>query len=130
MSTRNNLFYGRPEDPREVELIQSLLEKTRQGKIPWVKQQNAITAKIPSGFEINFVLTPISIVSSYANWQLLTVRDRIGSELLRVSNTSMVSIVAGMAKSAVVEAADKLFTLLNHAVGDDLDRAIDTIKKL
>ena|ERR1700740_973991 len=133
MSTRfNNLaFFGQADDPREVELVKSLIEKTRQGKIPWVKQANALTASIPlSGLQINFVLGPASIIPSYADWQLLTVWDRSGSELVRISNTGVATILAGAAKSVLVEAADELFKFVNGAAGDDLDRAINTIKKL
>ncbi|SRR6266700_7552130 len=131
MSTRyNTAFFGQSEDPREVELIHSLVEKTRQGKIPWGKQANALTATIPSGFQINFVLTPMSVLNPNPSWQLLTVRDRGGSELVRVSNVPMVVFLTGGTRGALVEAADELFKLVNGATGDDLDRAISTIKKL
>jgi hypothetical protein len=130
MSTRPNYFFGGSDDPREVELIVSLVEKTRQGKIPWAKQANALTATIPIGFQINFVLSPVSLFTPYSNWQLLTVRDRSGSELVRVTNTPMVTILAGSARSPLLQAADELFKLVNGATGDDLDRAINTIKKL
>jgi len=134
MSTRPNYFFGESDDPREVELIHSLVEKTRQGKIPWVKQASALTAAISSGFgfEINFVLAPtLSFVNPHSSsWQLLTVRDRSGSELVRVSNPPMITVLAGAAKSPLVHAADELFKLVYGAAGDELDRAINTIKKL
>jgi|SRR5882672_8504276 len=131
MSTRNNAFFGLSDDPREVELIQSLVEKTRQGKISWSKQANALTATIPRGFQINFVLAPTSFISpNLTNWQLLTVRDTSGSELVRVTNAPMISVLAGTAKSALLDAADELFKVVNGATGDDLDRAINAIKKL
>jgi hypothetical protein len=126
----NSIFFGQSDDPREVELIRSLVEKTRQGKIPWVKQSNALTATIPLGFQVNFVLGPLAFITN-ASWQLLTVRDASGSELVRVSNSGIISITAGgVLKSALVEAADELFTVVNGAAGDGLDRAINTIKKL
>jgi hypothetical protein len=131
MSTRYNAaFFGQPEDAREVELIQSLVAKTRQGKIPWVKQANALTVTIPLGLQVNFVLSPTSVFTPNADWQLLTVRDASGSELVRVSNTAMIAVLAGAAKSALLQAADELFALVNRAAGDDLDRAINTIKRL
>jgi len=58
-------FLQPPDDSREVELIRSLAEKTRQGKIPWSKQANALTATVPGGLQINFVLSPISIITPY-----------------------------------------------------------------
>jgi len=131
MSTRPiNFFLGQSDDPRQVELIRSLVEKTRQGKIPWVKQANALTATIPLGLPVNFVLAPLSFLTANPSWQLLTVRDASGSELVRVSNAPMVTVLAGAAKSALLDAADELFKLVNGAAGDDLDRAINTIKKL
>src|SRR5712692_5808234 len=130
MSTRSNYLFGQFDDPREVELIRSLVEKTRQGKVPLVKQANALTATIPLGFQVNFVLAPLSFITANPSWQLLTVRDASGSELVRVSNTSMVAVLAGSAKSALLGAADELFTVVSGAAGDDLDRAINTIKKL
>lgn len=130
MSTRLNNVFAQPDDPRQVQLIESLVEKTRQGKIPWVKQANAFTAMIPGGFQINFVLGPMSIIASFADWQLLTVRDRSGSELVKVSNSSFAILLTGAVKSSLVQAADELFRLVNGAAGDDLDQAINTIKRL
>jgi hypothetical protein len=130
MSALNNVL-GQQDDPRKVELIRSLIDKTRQGRIPWTKRASALTAMVPTGVEVNFVLSPISIFTQYSGWQLFTVRDRSGSELVRVENvTSVVSILAGATRGALVEAADDLFKLVNAAAVDKLDRAIDTIKKL
>ena len=59
MSTRSNYaLFGQSEDPREVELVQNLIEKTRQGKIPWNRQTNALIATIPNSFQINFYFPP------------------------------------------------------------------------
>lgn len=131
-STRpTNVFLrGASTDPREVLLLQSLAEKTREGKISWVKAGDAITARIPNGVEVNFVLLPTSIITSQSTWQLLTVRDRVGSELVKLSNSSNALVaLAGSGKSAaLIQAANDLFKLVNS--GDDLERAIETINKL
>src|SRR6266849_1984926 len=128
MSIRiNNSFYGPAADPREVELIQNLLIKTRQGKIPWVKQGNAITANIPGGFQINFVVSPtISFVPQSTNWQLLTVRDKSGSELVRVNGGSVISVLTGGAGSETIAVANELFIAVNGVTGEGLERAINT----
>jgi hypothetical protein len=125
-----NLMLGLTDEPRKVALIQSLVEKTRQGKIPWVKQASALTATLPGGYQINFVMSPMmTILTQSSTWQLLTVRDRIGSELVRVSNENTISVAMG-AGSALVAAASELFKLVNSGSDDDLDRAINTIKNL
>jgi hypothetical protein len=130
MSALSNLVFGQSDDPREVELINSLVEKTRQGKIPWTKQKGALTAKIPSGFEINFVLSSIPIFVTNPAWELLTVRDRNANELVRVNNVSGLSALTGAMRGPLVEAVDELFKLVNDAASDDLERAINTIKNL
>jgi len=130
MSTRPNTLVFGSDDPREVELVHSLVEKTRQGKVPWVKQANALTATIPLGLQVNFVLSPLSFLTANPSWQLLTVRDASGNELIRINNGPMIVFLAGAARSALIQAADELFTLVSSAAGDDLDRAINTIKKL
>ncbi|HXZ11866.1 MAG TPA: hypothetical protein VEG64_05700 [Candidatus Sulfotelmatobacter sp.] len=118
------------EDPREAELIRSLVEKTRQGKISWTKRSSALTASTSSGIQINFVLG-MQFLDYSAGWQLLTVRNKSGSELVKVNNTmTTFSVLAGGKKSAAVEAADELYTLASRTAGDDLDRAIDAIKNL
>jgi hypothetical protein len=130
MSSPIGRLIGLPDDSREVELINSLVEKTRQGKIPWIKQTGALTARIPSGFEINFVLSMITIFTKHPNWELLTVRDRSGNELVRVNNVSGFAALSGGVKGPLVEAADELFKLVDDASGDDLERAINAIKNL
>lgn len=131
MSALNNLL-GEQDDPRKVELVRSLIEKTRQGRIPWARRANALTAAVPTGVEVNFVLSPISILTPYSSWQLLTVRDKSGNELIRVESASgVVSILAGgRVRSPLTEAADELFGVVNAAAGDELDSAIEKIKKL
>jgi hypothetical protein len=129
MSSNLNRLLGLPDDSREVELTRSLLDKTKQGKIPWVRQGTALTAAIPGGLHANFVLAP-TIFATPSNWQLFTVRDSRGNELVRVSGPGGFAILAGAAMSPLVAAANDLFRAVHGAVGDDLDRAIDSIKKL
>jgi len=130
MSTLRNAMLGLIDDPRKTELVRSLIEKTRQGKIPWIKQANAITAALP-GFQINFVVgIPFPLGPFTMTWELLTIRDKSGSELVRVSNTAGTFVVTSVASSALLQAVNELFALLTAAAGDDLDRAINTIKSL
>jgi hypothetical protein len=130
MSALNRIL-GLPDDPRELELIRGLIDKTKQGRIPWVKKQTmAFTAAIPNGLEMNFVLSR-SLLAPSSTWELFTVRDVNGSELLRVTNPSSIGLLAsGATASAVSNATNELFRVVYGAVGDDLDRAINTIKKL
>jgi len=69
-------------------------------------------------------------MATYATWELLTVRDKNGSELLRVSHPGLIPTISGTAKSLLVAATDELFEAVYGALGDDLARAIDAIRKL
>jgi hypothetical protein len=130
MSALNRLL-GLPDDPREVELVQGLIDKTKQGRIPWARQATAYTASIPRGLEMNFVISP-SLFSPAPSWELFTVRDANGIQLLRVPNPrgGSLMVTSPNPENPVVTAADNLFRTVRGALGDDLDRAIDTIKKL
>jgi hypothetical protein len=122
-------MFGLSEDPRQVELVNGLLEKTRQGKISWSKQGTAITATLPNGIAANFVLAP-NLYTWATSWQLFTVRDIQGNELIRV-NSSGISVASAMGGgSPLIVATNELFKAVHGFAGDDLDRAIDSLKKL
>jgi len=121
------------EDLRKVALVKLLTEKTKQGKARWGKQRSAITANLPGGFEVNFVTQPTLVGGE--TWQLFTVRDAHGNELVRatplplafLSPTPAVPITES---STLNQAVDELFATVNRSASDDLDRAIATIKNL
>ncbi len=123
MSTKPNLL---AEDPRELALILGLVAKTREGKIRWFKQGSAITAMVPGGLNLNFVLSTNFFTTS-SEWQLFTVRDARNNELVRVGNTpTFLSPLRGNVGAAV----DELFQSVLALFRDDLDSAIDSVKNL
>lgn len=135
-----NLAYlaglGFGDDPRKVALVKLLIEKTRQAKIRWAKQRSAITASLP-GFEVNFVTQPSLLGSE--SWQLFTVRDTRGNELLRTTPSYLPFLLPSSpvqttpvptGEPTVEQVVDELFATVNRSAGDDLDRAISTIKNL
>ena len=125
MST--NLGYPiRIGDSSEIQLVRTLTEKTIQGRVPWIKTANSITANLPAHLEVNFVTQP-SLVGSQG-WQLFTVRER-GNELVRVSPPSIMTIAQGIDPS-LVAAVEELFAAIHKASSADLDRAIESIKRL
>jgi len=128
MSARYNALVQFPDDPRQVELVKGLLEKTQQGKIGWVKQGTAVTTSLPNGIAVNFVLATALLSDS---WQLFTVRDKQGNELVRVDSPGVFAIIAGSAiTSPLLAATNELFTAVHGPKIDDLDRAIESVKKL
>ena len=135
MSTKSNLLQAKADDPREIELATSLAEKTKQGKITWVKQRNAITATVPGGLELNFVTQQNLLGNPF--WQLFTVRDARGNELLRANP---IGAVLAFSKSAgktlpsdispLLAAVNELFEAVSKSADDDLEKAIHSVKNL
>ena|ERR1700723_213895 len=127
MSATHRLI-GSPDDPREIELIRSLQDKTREGKITWRTEGSAITANILGGLKLSFVTTT-NIFTYSSEWSLFTVRDKDNNQILQVSGGSILSILAG-ASSGVASATNDLFNLINASRRDNLDNAIDSVKNL
>jgi len=128
--------FGLVEDPRKIAIVKLLIEKTKEGKARWAKQRSAITASLP-GLEVNFV-TQLTILGG-EQWQLFTVRDTQGNELIRITPSIPSFLLPPPPASVPVptettttlaDVVNDLFTTVNRSAGDELDRAISTIKNL
>ena len=126
MST-NLAIPGNPEDSREIELVVSLTDKTKQGKVRWMNALNAMTTSLPGSLEANFV-TQVPLAGGLS-WKLFTVRDSRGNELVRVAPPSLIAMF-GTAQPPLVEAIDELFGAIQKTHDDDLEKAISSIKNL
>lgn len=121
---------GLPDDPRKIEFVRSLLAKTNEGKVTWLKKGNALTATIPDGITINFVVGP-GTFGLPASWELFTVRDKAGNELIQVKGLDFFSIISNKATDPLVQATSELFNGVSGGIsGDELQRAIESLKKL
>jgi hypothetical protein len=117
------------EDPRKIEFVRSLLTTTKAGKVSWVKKGNAYTALIPNGVTVNFVLST-ALFGMNPSWELFTVRDRAGNELIDVNSPGLISVISKTAVGPLLEATNQLFAVVSGATGDALDQAIESLKKL
>jgi len=133
MSNTNLAFLGGlGEDPRKLAFVKELAGKSQQGKVRWIIQQNAITATLPRGLEVNFVTQASLVGGKY--WQLFTLRDAAGNELIRIAPPPLLPFLhpspIATGASPLAQAVDDLFATVNKSAEDDLDRAISTIKNL
>jgi len=129
MSTTIGALMAFPDDPRKTEFVRSLLAKTKEGKVSWNKKGNAFTAAIPNGIVVNFVVGA-SLFGTAPTWQLFTVRDRAGNELLQVNSPDFISIISNTATGPLLEATNHLFAAVSGISGDELEQAIESLKKL
>jgi hypothetical protein len=127
-----------PDDPRKIEFVRNLMAKTKEGKVAWLKKGNALTTAIPDGITINFVVGT-SAFGIAAGWELFTVRDKAGNELIQVKAPDFLSAIAKARSvseamrgpSPLLEATNQLFAVVSGGIsGDELERAIESLKKL
>jgi hypothetical protein len=130
MSSVYDVMIGISDDPRKTQFVLGLLAKTREGKISWAQKGNAFTATIPDGITVNLVFG-LSIFGSTRYWQLFTVRDKAGNELIQVkSSDSGIAMLTVPESNSLIAATNQLFAAVSEISGDELDRAIDSLKKL
>jgi len=116
-----------PDDLRKVEFVRSLLEKTKEGKVSWTKKGNAFTTTVPNGVAVNFIM---GTGPSRGSWELFTVRDRTGNEILQVTGLDFESMTVNLTRDSLQEATNQLFAVVASISNDELERAIDSLKKL
>jgi hypothetical protein len=125
-------------DPRARRLVQAITAKTRERKIVWSKTSTVLLAAAPGGMQLSFVFNPsmLSFVSGI-DWELFTIRDSSGNEILKVQNEkppilplTPAQVPGASTKEPVVDAVDELFRTVGERAKDDIDKAIDLIDKM
>jgi len=120
-------------DPRVSALANKLREKTRQRKVSWVRSPTAFTCSIQGQMQVNFVLAAqVFTIGLYPKWQLFVIRDTLGRELVRVENfTNVLAVLmSGGKRTEAMEAIDQLFSAVQSAAKDELDKVIDSIDRI
>lgn len=117
------------EDPRRLELVQRIIQRTKEGKIPWRRSPTDFTATVGNKLSLSFVYTYGSLVP-YPTWKLFTVRDEQGSELLEIGNAfGEVNPLRATWPDSLSEAVNQLFLTVETAVKGDIDKAIEIVEK-
>lgn len=121
-------------DPRQVELVKKVTEKTQQGKIVWNKSATGITASVSGKMQLSFVLSPPSFILSVGSlgWSVFAIRGDKGNEILRVENTSDVSVLLGgkMPSNPLTEAVERLYNLVQGVSKGEIEKAIDLVSSV
>jgi hypothetical protein len=118
------------DDPRQVQLVKKLNEKTRQGKVPWVRSLNAMTANLSDGLSMNFVLQA-NVFGRQPAWELFVIRDSKDNEILRVHSVGVFQSLVGNPNATLLQSAvDELFSSIMALIGDEIEKAIRIIDKI
>jgi hypothetical protein len=126
-------FFGTADpggDVREVALIHKILERTRQGKLKWQRQQNIISATTANGLQFYFVLN-VPFASLGQSWVTFTVKDQ-NAEIAKVQNNvypfAIPTIV--VAQADAVHAAEELFQAVSGVADNNLERVIKKLDNI
>ena len=128
------------DNPKEVELVQTIIEKTRAGKITWERTPSSLVANVP-GMQLSFVRASsqysqlASILGVGSEWDIFSIRSHHGGEIMKVEQPAP-SLLLGTPPSAppprskLVQAVDELYSVANVKGQGDVDKAINVIKNL
>jgi hypothetical protein len=126
-----NPIFGLFEDPKQTELVDAIAEKTRQGRLRWNKSTTTYEASLPNGVQLIFALYT-SIPFATKTWSHFTVRQRDGSETIKVQHTPPTPFfgLENAVKGALEVAAERLFAIVSESAKDEVDKVIDQVKRL
>lgn len=130
------------DDPKELELVGEIAEKTRTGKIVWQRTPSSLVATAP-GVQMSFVRSSSSPfdtayglgLGAGTGWEIFSIRSQHGAEIMKVEQPSS-SVIFGApastpsARSKLLEAVDALYSTANSKGQGDIDKALKVIKNL
>jgi hypothetical protein len=126
------------DDPKQIELIENITEKTKSGKIIWEKTPGTLVANVP-GMQLSFVPATsfAAILGGGGAWDIFSIRNLQGSEIMKVEQSvgniflTPAPSPAPSPRSKLLQAVDALYSVA-EAKGQvsELDKAIHVIKNL
>jgi hypothetical protein len=135
------------EDPKEIELVENIIAKTKAGKILWQRQASSLVATVAT-MQMNFVRSSSAnalvgrILGGGGAWDMFSIRRQDGTEILKVEQPQTSFLVfspptpagaprpAPPQRSKLLQAVDRLYSIADVKGPGDIDKAIDVIKNL
>lgn len=130
------------DDPKQIELIENITEKTKSGKIAWEKTPSTLVANVP-GMQLSFVRSSPSYLTALGGggeWDLFSIRTQQGSEIMKVEQPLLPFWAATPpseppfappARSRLLQAVDALYLVADtKGQVNQIDNAIHVIKNL
>jgi hypothetical protein len=123
------------DDPKEIELVEKIAEKTRMGKIVWERTSSSLVATAP-GIQMSFVrsFSVLGDILGGGGWEIFSIRSLQGTEIMKVEQPSQPTF--GLAastpppRSKLLEAVDALYSVANSRGQGDIDKALNVIRNL
>lgn len=128
MSTQPKHIFPGVRDPKYVDLVKKITEKTQAKKITWNKTQNGMNATVSGKMQIGFVRSPGTMFGP-VKWALFSVRDEKGTEILSVNNSSLISPLEP-APEPLREAIEKLYDAIEEIARVEVEKLIDAVDRI
>ncbi|MBZ5531151.1 MAG: hypothetical protein LAO20_06950 [Acidobacteriia bacterium] len=127
-----NVALGAFADPKQLELVNTIILKTQQGKLRWNKSTSGYHASLPNdGQMVIAVSTPILPFLGGKTWAHFVVRQKDGTEILKVENSETnFSGIPQFTASDLEVAVKKLYGLVSESATDAVEKVIDQLKHL
>ena len=119
-----------PNDPKFIDLIRKITEKTLANKIRWQMSQTGVSATVPGGIQLGFVKSRGLLGNT---WALFTIRSENENEILRVDNTPLnpFAALSGAAEEQPVrKAVGKLYAAIEGSSRAEVERVIELIDRI
>src|SRR5271163_1780787 len=115
--------YSGYDDPKEIELVEKIAEKTRIGKIVWERTPSSLVATAP-GMQMSFVRASSGIESALLSlglggwWEIFSIRSQQGAEIMKVEQPSSGALFGNPLgtpppRSKLLGAVDALYSAAN-----------------
>jgi hypothetical protein len=120
------------EDHKQLELVNTVIEKTQKGKLAWNKSSTSYESSLPNGVQLIFALASAGIFSG-KTWAHFVVRQRNGTEILKIEQSY--SVVSGtgldiIPKSSAETAVQRLFEMVSDSANKEVDSVIKELNGL
>ena len=114
-----------------IQLVQKLIEKTRERKIHWSKAPGALTSSIQGGMKFTFIL-PGAFPPSSRKWIMFVVRDGLRTILKIGAGAPTLTALQSLAgiSDRLRTAVEELFDLAIKVEEAAVRRVIDKINSI
>jgi hypothetical protein len=127
-------------DPKEIELVENIIEKTKSGKIAWQKSGSSLFANLPA-MQLSFVRSNNALLDRMldalggSGWNMFSIRRTTDNfEILKVEQTLKLlpppPAPSKPVRSKLLQKVDDLYALADAKGQGEIDKAIDAIKNL
>ena len=119
------------DDPKQLELVNTIIQKTQEGKLRWNKSATSYEALLPNGVQLKFILSMPFFPKLFQGktWAQFIVCQQDGSEIVNVQQSSPLPDDKNP-KRPLETAVEKLFKILIGSAKDEVDKVIDQLKNL